>query len=193
MLRRIVGKIVTVRERLCLLQREFYTLMSLEEIPVRNEGGIVFRGCKRFELIRLRSLYLRLNVNGALSVFRTVCYFVSGYKFIVVAQDSSSGRLVGMDVYYFNHRDLVENTVHEGFVGVEPAYEGRGIATIMRFLAKKHFKIGGISGISTRISPDNKASLGSACKAGFEIIDQPKDKADNGASYYMVCNLESGN
>jgi RimJ/RimL family protein N-acetyltransferase len=62
----------------------------------------------------------------------------------------------------------------------------------MRLLAKQHFRANGFSGLSTRISPENKASLVSAKKIGFEVVSLlPKEVVVSG-SYYLVCDLESG-
>lgn len=60
---------------------------------------------------------------------------------LFVATDSNNNQIIGMDMFYFNPRDLNENTVHEGFIGVLPEYQGQGIATIMRQQAIKHFRL----------------------------------------------------
>lgn len=191
MFRMMLDSVARVFFRVRLLLREIVISLRMDRVSAQSDGGIVYRGCKVFELFGLRDLYLQLNPEGSFSIVRVACYFFGGSKFIVVAQDPLTGQLVGMDMYYFNRRDLIENTVHEGFVGVRCVYEGRGIATRMRLLAKQYFKGNGFSGISTRISSDNTASLVSAKKIGFEVVNVlPEDSVASGC-YYMVCDLES--
>lgn len=95
-----------------------------------------------------------------------------------------------MNMYYFNSRDVKENTIHEGFIGVTAEAAGQGIATQMRKIAKTHFSLLEIKGISTRISINNVASLRSAQKIGFEPVEQYCDPHTHEERYYMICKLE---
>ena len=91
-----------------------------------------------------------------------------------------------MHLFYMNPRDFKENTVHEGFIGVLPEYEGQGIATQMRKVAKQHFKQAGFSGISSRISKENLGSLHSAKKIGFEPVEEYFDNNMKEERYYLI-------
>ena len=88
-----------------------------------------------------------------------------------------------------NKKDIKENTIHEGFIGVVPEASGRGIATKMRQMAIQHFKLAGFSGISTRISLNNSASLMSAKKIGFQPVEEYQEPSTGEKRYYMICNF----
>ena len=108
---------------------------------------------------------------------------------VAVCSGDSGDVIVGMNMYYFNPRDVREKTIHEGFIGVIPEMNGRGIATTMRLHAKQHFARAGLAGISTRISVANKSSLSSAEKVGFVPIEKYIDVHSGDLRYYMVSNL----
>ncbi len=94
---------------------------------------------------------------------------------------------MGMDMFYLNPRDFQEDTIHEGFIGVLPDHEGQGIASQMRKQAIEHFKQNGFKGISTRISKTNFASLNSARKLGFKVVEKYFDAGMNECRYYLIC------
>lgn len=174
--------------RLATLLKELET--SLTYTPVANEvsGGVLIRGFRFRDLRQLRQLYLDLNPTGSLSLARFVWGVIGYRRLLIVAEERQSSSLVGLDLFYFNLRDLQEFTVHEGFVGVVPAYRGQGLATKMRITAKRHFQRNGVKGISTRISQNNKPSLMSALKLGFEIVETHHSTVDCD-NHYMVCKL----
>lgn len=175
--------------RLTRLLKELET--SLIYLPVGNKmsGSVLIRGFKLRDLRQLRQLYLDLNPRGSLSLARFLWGIIGYRRLLICAEDTQTSSLVGLDLFYFNSRDLQESTVHEGFVGVVPSYRGKGLATKMRIIAKQHFHRNGLKGISTRISQDNKASLISALNLGFEIVET-QHSVEDGENHYMVCKLE---
>lgn len=138
-------------------------------------------------------LYHNLNGKRELGLALETLYCISGRKAMLVATPDtkygSKGSVIAMNMYYRNDRDFRENTIHEGFIGVSAHFEGRGIATQMRNLAKNHFARAGLSGISTRISISNHASLRSAEKVGFGPVDSYWDEDMCEDRYYMICKL----
>ena len=107
------------------------------------------------------------------------------------SQSSDGARsIVGINFYYLNFRDFKEGTVHEGFVGVAPGFEGQGIATAIRRLAVRHFENSGFSGISSRVSCSNFASLKSARKIGYEPVEKYFDDLSGELRFYLVCKLK---
>ncbi len=95
-------------------------------------------------------------------------------RLCIVAEDQSAG-IVAFVFFYFNDRDVRERTVHEGFIGVLPEFQGRGIGTTMRRHAVAHFAGAGLAGMSTRITLSNTASLNPSLKLGFQIVDRYQD------------------
>jgi RimJ/RimL family protein N-acetyltransferase len=94
--------------------------------------------------------------------------------------------LIGTELYYFNQRDLQEKTIHQGFRGILPAWQGRGIGTLLTGYAISHFKNSKIDGISSRVSLNNLASLRSNMKLGFKPVEEYFDKDMCENRYYLV-------
>lgn len=175
--------------RLASLLKELQASFTYTSVPNEVSGAVLIRGFRLWDLRQLRQLYLNLNPEGSLSLPRFLWGVIGYRRLLIVAEETQTGSVVGLDLYYFNPRDLRESTVHEGFVGVVPGYRGLGLATKMRVTAKQHFQRNGVTGISTRIAQDNKASLISALKLGFEIVET-NHSAAKGDNHYMVCKLE---
>lgn len=163
-------------------------LSSMNSIAKSEKNGIVIRGCSRSDIKQTENIYKKLNSNGkGFSRIQELLIRVFGEKFLFIAK--SDNQVVGLDFYYINHRDREEQTIHEGFIGVLPEFEGQGIATRMRTNAKDHFKKSGFLGISSRISKNNLASLRSAEKMQFVPVEEYFDERKNEDRYYLVCNL----
>ena len=156
-----------------------------------NESEITLRGASISDLGKIELIYKTLN-KSKLPNFIKILLKYCDEKSIIIAEKKIKDRfvIVGIDVFYFNSRDFKEFTIHEGFIGVLSEFEGKGIATQMRKLAKEHFRNAGFKGISTRISKDNLASLNSAKKLGFEPVENYFDSLMNEERYYLICNLK---
>lgn len=161
-------------------------------IEIRSEeiGELLFRGYSPSDADAISKIYYELNNGVDFSGLQRVLYRCIGKRcLLVVEQRDAAGasKIVGMNIYYMNKKDVKENTIHEGFVGVVPEACGRGIATKMRQMAIWHFKSAGFSGISTRISLKNSASLVSAKKIGFQPVEKYQEPSTGEQRYYMVC------
>ncbi|MBV4503466.1 GNAT family N-acetyltransferase [Pseudomonas sp. BW13M1] len=171
----------------------FSRFLRVAAIPEFRTGGVIVRGCRRGELSSAFLLYSHLNDGGEVGyVQRILYYFLSERCFLVALQDDAQGQrsVVGVDLYYLNPRDLREGTVHEGFIGVHPATEGKGVATTLRRQALRHFRNAKFSGVSTRISVSNPGSLRSASKLGFEQVEEYVDACSGEQRLYMVCKIQ---
>lgn len=161
----------------------FRNLQLMLRLPVMEPvyiDGITYRGYKGRDSKKVAKIYAQLNGNNRFDGLRRYLYRLVGKRSLLVATqifgDSDEGEaIVGMNMYYFNVRDVFENTIHEGFVGVIPEMSGRGIATNLRRVASKNFEGAGLHGISTRISMSNSASFFSAGKLGFKSVEEYYD------------------
>lgn len=168
--------------------------IKISFLPVFLESksnGIKIRGANSNELDEINKIYEKLNFQS-LSKYQRIQFKIHSKKNFIVAEQYINGnkKLVGMDMYYLNPRDFSDGTIHEGFIGVMPDFEGQGIATRMRILAKEHFRDAGFRGISTRISKNNLGSINSAKKLGFEPVEAYFDVVMNEDRYYLICNLK---
>lgn len=73
---------------------------------------------------------------------------------------------------------------------MHPAMEGKGVATMLRRQALRHFRSAKFSGVSTRISVSNPGSLRSASKLGFEQVEEYVDACSGEQRLYMVCKIQ---
>ena len=163
-------------------------LRKIVEIKPVEIDGLVFRGYSKSDANSVSNIYRQLNDGAVFSWVQRALYSrVGGRCFFVVEQKCHDGTSIvcGVNMYYLNSRDIQDNTIHEGFIGVTPKARGRGIATKMRQMAVFHFRSAGLSGISTRISLDNTASLVSARKNGFRVVDEYEDSSTGEQRYYM--------
>lgn len=173
------------------LWRNFKQLRKAKCFPTVQIGEFIFRGFAHSDAKQVNRIYKELNNGAHLSFLRGILFCLLGKHLMLLAshRTESENTIIGMNMYYFNPRDINENTIHEGFIGVIPEAAGQGIATQMRKIAKAHFASLGIKGISTRISLNNVASLRSAEKLGSEPVEKYYDSHLNEERYYMVCKL----
>ena len=170
--------------------RNFISARRLAEIKNEEVSGLLFRGYSASDVEVISKIYQQLNKGASFSrVQRGLYSHIGGRCLLVVEQKDAIGvsRIVGMNMYYLNRRDVQEKTIHEGFIGVVPEAGGQGVATKMRQAAIRHFKLAGFSGISTRISLNNSASLMSAKKIGFQPVEEYQEPSTGEKRYYMVC------
>ena len=185
-------KIKNFVKRLLLTIKSLPILHELGCIPICSDGDIVFRGYRSTDYPQVSRIYFDLNKRAPFPFSKRVLYKFVGSKLMLLAVHETKGRdnIVGMNMYYLNNRDIREGTIHEGFIGVSSMMHGQGIATKLRKLALKHFANNGFEGVSSRISVSNKASLSSAEKLGFELIEKYYDQVIGEERYYLICHLE---
>lgn len=183
--RSIVGSVAFVVRNLAFVRK-------IGAIEKQEFDGLRLRGYVDADFHSVSEIYSNLNRNSSFSgLYRSLYRRIGKRCLFLVEQENVPGMpiIVGMNMYYLNKRDVLENTMHEGFIGVLPEVGGRGIATKMRQMASQHFKAAGFSGISTRISLSNAASLASAEKIGFQPIEEYFEPSTGEQRYYMVCQL----
>lgn len=175
--------------------RNFCKTFNMTKVTSFTTNGILYRGMSSSDEPQVLRLYFALNNGARLSLLRRWLYRFVGNKLILLAivQDKDGDSVIGMNMYYLNQRDIVDETIHEGFIGVSPSLAGRGIASNLRKIAMTHFAANGFKGISSRISLDNQASLSSGQKLGFQPVEKYYDSAMAKERYYLICNLEHKN
>ena len=188
------------------LKVRFFTLITgllfivvniLKFIFIRKIDEVIFdkyiiRGCKRNELRKVDQFLKEMKSSILLSPYKKIIYFLFCEKTIVIAVNKSKDseiQVLGVNLYYINYKDFKNSTVHGGYIGVLTENQGVGIATNLRFVAKKHFFKTGFYGISSRISKNNIASLKTAQKMGYKIESKYYDSSTQEERYYMICKL----
>lgn len=174
------------------LKMNIIKFSTIKKAPSHDYGTYIIQGCKYHQLKEAETVYRDLNGKNFSNIQKILLKLYSK-KSLLVAVDKSTHKIVSINLFYVNHRDYIENTIHGGYIGVLPDYEGKGIATNMRKFAKSYFKKSGFSGISSRISKNNIASLKTAEKVGFTPIEEYYDNILGEERYYLRCNLNSIN
>lgn len=175
---------------LLFFARNINAARHILEIKREAIGDFIFRGYSSSDEESIAKIYQYLNDGATFSRIQRKLYTCIGRRCLLVVEQRNAvgtSEIVGMNMYYLTKRDFQENTIHEGFIGVLPEASGRGIATKMRKMAVEHFKESGFSGISTRISLDNTASVISARKIGFQPVEEYQDPSTGEQRYYMLC------
>lgn len=127
---------------------------------------------------------------GKIDIVKKIFLKFCGSKLCFVLKDKETDESIGYSLFYFNQRDIDEETVHEGYVGMIVEYHGRGVGTKFRKIILQHFAyVTKLYGTSSRVSLSNKASLISNLKNGYVIKEQYFDKYMNEERVYMVCDL----
>ena len=170
--------------------RNICAAKKVVDIKSEEVGELLFRGYSASDEKAISKIYQQLNDGAVFSRYQRKLYSSIGRSCMLVAEQRDpfgASKIAGMNIYYLNQRDFQENTIHEGFIGVVPEMGGRGIATKMRRMGIHHFKSAGFSGISTRVSLNNTASLISAKKVGFQTVEEYQEPSTGEQRYYMVC------
>lgn len=172
--------------------RNIVFFRKFESVQTSKSQGLILRGADISDFERIDEIYKELNGVGLSPLNRRVLQ-CSSKKLIIVLEEELKDRsqIVGISLFYMNARDFKEKTIHEGFIGVIPEHEGRGLATRMRRYAIAHFSRAGFKGISTRISKRNLGSLRSAEKLGFQPVEEYFDPSMSEDRYYLIFRFEN--
>lgn len=167
----------------------FFNIKHINKLPPIKHlraGDIVYRGMHKFEFKMLKETLLLIDNSFGLGILKSLLCLLYGSKIVLIAENIKTKRFIGVELFYFNKRDRYENTIHEGYIGILPVYQNKGIASQLRQFAIKNFKRSKLSGISTRISLLNLPSIYSAKKVGFRIIERYKDIKTSKVRGYLV-------
>lgn len=185
----------SIRDDLSNLWRNIYKSLDIPMIESVGNNGIYLRGLRIRDLDQVCVLYSQLSHGSKLPFSRRVLYLFMGRKLCVVALTSSEtlicakNYIIAFNFFYFNQRDIDENTVHEGFIGVAPEMQGAGISIALRQHAFSHFSRTSLKGVSSRISVANLPSLNSARKVGLVPIEKYYDEDLCEHRFYLKCDL----
>ena len=165
-----------------------YRCRLLDYIPLKEiDTRYSIIPCTGKSLQIIGSIYSELSDNRALSKRNSFLFKVCGKKLVFVLYDKVNKKILGTEFYYFNKRDIRESTIHQGFRGVLPEFQGRGLGTALTQYAYAVFSKTSLKGMSTRVSCNNLSSLVSNKKIGFEPVEKYFDTAMGEERYYMVC------
>lgn len=162
----------------------------LKNIIEIGHGNIIISSINsKKELKDAYTIYSHLHNNKQLGVEKRILFFFLSKKCFFIVKDANTYDLIGIEFYYANKRDVMEKTIHQGFRGILPEWQGKKIGTMLTTNAINHFRNNHIDGITSRVSLNNKPSLISNMKLGFRPIELYFDNDMNEDRYYLVCPL----
>jgi len=165
---------------------------KLKNIFEKNiAGSVVIGGARKKDLNEVYAIYANFNNNHCPEISKRVIYFLMSKKIIFCARNILSDKIIGVELYYLNKRDIVDRSIHQGFRGVLSEWQGQKIGTSITSYAINHFKNIGINGISSRISLNNLPSLKSNLNLGFRPVEKYFDNNMKDERYYLVCQLNN--
>lgn len=189
MIRKFCSKAIGFLQSLRFIFENISHAAKLSEITSLSDGAIVIRGLRSADNIQVNKIIYLLNNGVGFGFSRRFLYRIVGSRLVFVAERKEDGEIVGVNLFYFNARDRVENTIHEGFIGVVPSHQGKGVASKLRRHAIESFTHAELSGISTRISISNTASFRSAEKMGFRVDKRYVDSRTGEERCYLICHF----
>jgi hypothetical protein len=166
---------------LIFMARNLCCARDIMPFPSARFGAISVEPLSRKYLAAADDLYAALNSGVRLRLLR-VLLAVFGSRFCLIARRTEGNDVVGIVIYYFNARDRIEDTVHEGYIGLSEAERSAGLGTFMRRHALENFSRSGLAGVSSRISVSN---------LGFVPIETYIDASTGEERHYLVCDLRS--
>lgn len=147
---------------------------------------VIIDGTSRKQLNAVLAIYSNFNKFSLFTIIISIIYFFCSRKVCFFVKDVAKNKIIGCELYYLNERDIVENTVHQGFRGILREWQGKGIGTMLTSHAISHFRECGFDGISSRVSLNNIPSLKSNMNLGFKPVEKYFDKKMKEEQYYLV-------
>ena len=191
-----VKKIISITSLIIVninfILRNLYYSKKLSSIESYYENGIIFVPCNYKLFQHVIKISKKLSETRRLNFFDKINLFLIGYKtYFVVCDKLNQYKIIGYSNYYFNKRDVIENTIHRGYIGILPEYHGKGIGQEFDRIIINHFaKNTELKGISSRVSINNTASYKMHIKSGFVPVERYYDPFMEEEREYMICDLD---
>jgi len=185
----VLEKVKSLVSATMFICRNIFYSLRLDKFEVVDLGGFTMGPLNRKYFKEVIELYADLHDGKSLDRTKSLLLKLAGTKFCYIVK-SSDCRIIGMGLYYFNKRDIVQRTIHQGYTGLKEEYRGMGIGTRARKKALEHFaKSEFLTGVSSRVDIDNLPSLKGNVKLGFEIKEKYWDQDLKKERVYLVCEL----
>lgn len=188
MLKKILRLPVAIIRQVILVLRDLKMSFRIPVVQSETENGITYRGMHRSELTLINSLHILMNGGSKIALARRLVYWLVGNRIVIVVRKQEQGidKVIGFNMFYFNKQDVKQNTIHDGFIGIDHNYQGLGLGSKLRRKGVEHLSHTYLSGISSRIDVDNKASLAVTLKVGAKPVEQYTDPVTGVERYYLI-------
>ncbi|MFO8054477.1 MAG: GNAT family N-acetyltransferase, partial [Bacteroidales bacterium] len=120
------------------LIRNFWYAKNIRRMQLVHYKGFAIGPLLHRHVDAALTLYKKLNNEKNLGTAKTLLLKIFGARLCLAAYNKDN-QIIGISVYYFNARDKKENSIHEGYTGVDPRFQNKGLGTELRRLAASHF------------------------------------------------------
>jgi len=172
---------------LFLINNIFYCLKLHPIVPFKINDQFDILPMNKSYINEIDRIYSLFSNGEHISWAMKLLFYLCGKTLVFLLYDKDIHDVIGVEFYYFNRRDIKENTIHQGFRGILPEFQGKGLGTALTQYAYTVFSKTSLKGMSTRVSCNNMPSLISNQKIGFKPVEKYFDAAMDEDRYYMVC------
>jgi len=172
---------------LFLINNIFYCLKLQPVVPFKINDQFDILPMNKSYINEIDRIYSLFSNGEHISWEMKLLFYLCGKTLVFLLYDKNIHDVIGVEFYYFNRRDIKENTIHQGFRGVCNEYQGRGLGTHLTQYAHSTYSKSALYGMSSRVSCDNLPSLYSNKKIGFVSVEKYFDSNINKDRYYMIC------
>ena len=170
-----------------LISNIFYCLKLHPITPFKINEQFDILSMNKSYINKIDEIYSLFPDGKHMSWEMKILFYLCGKVLVFLLYDKNSHEVIGLEFYYFNKRDIKEHTIHQGFRGILPEFQGKGLGTALTQYAYDVFSKISLKGMSTRVSCNNLSSLISNKKIGFEPAEKYFDSSMDEERYYMIC------
>lgn len=173
------------------LVRNFARMTRVNRLPVTVDNKVTYRPMRYADFAEVKEMYFELYHGSQLNFFIRILYRLMAKKLVLVAERDVNGtiELQGVLFLYLNERDVRENTIHVSFIGVKPSRRNYKISDSIVDICADHYRAFGFSGLSARVSVDNKASISLVTRLGFKPVEKYFDNSREKIRLYLIKKL----
>lgn len=140
-------------------------------------NSYTFVGLPRDRINELDKLHRLVRESRGLNFWRKTFYKNQGSKVCGVVINEHD-QLVGFNYYYFRESELLDNIIHEAFLGVSPNERGKGLATALQRYTLDQLSTQPLIGVSGNVEKANLPSIKMLQRVGYDFKDDPHDPAN---------------
>ena len=145
---------------------------------------------RKGDLKTIRSIH-RKCLNSDITNSNRVLIQILGHKLCYLIRDNSQ-RVIACILFYFDKRDIQEETIHLSSIIVSEEKHGCGLGSLLVKYSIENLRgIKGLMGVSSRVSLNNKASLKVHTNSNFKIKEEYYDTELQEMRVYLVLKLNN--
>lgn len=178
-------KITSYFTTIQFIRNNYYAAKEVPDIDKTTFAKYSYSGYQRQDYVAIGKLFNEA-FHTPFSNRNKLLLKLLGAKTCYVARNINSQVLASI-LFYFNYRDIIEKTIHLGFIAVSKDIRNTGIGSnILKYAVNDLEKRTDVCGISSRVTVSNLASMNVHLKTGFEIEEEYFDNERGEKRAYLI-------